>query len=139
MKCFEQCKFHAIFQTYDEQVFSMKLSEIKDSLDAEVLSGHDQLDMNIAGGCGTDLIADTLSAVAKGAVFLTGLTTEQMLRAATIAGVSAIVIVRGKKPDPKMLEAALTSGIPILRTHHSLFVACGRLYMDGLRGLDGSW
>ena len=117
----------------------MKLSEIKDSLDAEVLSGHDQLDMNIAGGGGTDLIEDILSAVAKGAVLLTGLTTVQMLRAASIAGVSAIVIVRGKKPDPEMLEAAVTSGIPILRTSHSLFVACGRLYMDGLRGLDGSW
>ncbi len=117
----------------------MKLSEIKNTLDAEVLSGHDQMDMNIVGAGGADLMEDVLSAVAKGAVLLTGLTTEQALRTATIAGVAAIVIVRGKKPDAKMVEAAVSSGLPILRTRYSLFVACGRLYMDGLRGLDGSW
>ena len=117
----------------------MKLSEIKDTLDAEVLSGHDRMDMNIVGCGGADLMEDVLSAVAKGAVLLTGLTTEQVLRTAMIAGVAAIIIVRGKKPDPKMVEAALATGIPILRTRYSLFVACGRLYMDGLRGLDGSW
>jgi predicted transcriptional regulator len=117
----------------------MKLSEIQNTLNAQVLTGDEKMDMNIVGGGGADLMEDVLSAVAKGSVLLTGLTTEQVLRAATIAGVSAIVIVRGKKPDAKMLEAASASGIPILRTHFSLFVACGRLYMDGLRGLDGSW
>lgn len=117
----------------------MKLSEIKNTLNAQVLTGDEKMDMNIVGGGGADLMEDVLSAVAKGSVLLTGLTTEQVLRAATIAGVSAIVIVRGKKPDAKMLEAAVASGIPILRTRYSLFVACGRLYMDGLRGLDGSW
>ncbi len=117
----------------------MKLSEIKDTLEAEVLSGHALMGMNIVGGGGADLIEDILSAVAQGAVLLTGLTTEQVLRTAIIAGVSAIVIVRGKKPDSNMIEAAVSSGIPILRTRYSLFVACGRLYMDGLRGLDGSW
>ena len=101
----------------------MKLSEIKDTLDAEVLSGHDQMDMNIVGGGGADLMEDVLSAVAKGAVLLTGLTTEQVLRTAMIAGVAAIVIVRGKKPDSKMLEAAVSSGIPILRTQ--VFIVCG--------------
>jgi len=117
----------------------MKLSEIKDALDAEVLSGHDKMEINIAGGGGADLMEDVLSAVAEGAVLLTGLTNEQALRTARIAGVAAIVVVRGKKPDPKMLEAAATYAIPVLRTRYSLFVACGRLYMNGLRGLDGSW
>lgn len=117
----------------------MKLSEIKDSLDAEVLVGHDQMDINIVGAGGADLMEDVLSAVAKGSVLLTGLTTDKVLRTATIAGVAAIVIVRGKKPDVKMIESAESSRIPILRTRYSLFVACGRLYMEGLRGLDGSW
>lgn len=117
----------------------MKLSEIKDALEAEVLSGHDQMEINIAGGGGADLMEDVLSAVAEGAVLLTGLTNEQVLRTARIAGVAAIVVVRGKRPDPKMLEAAVTYAIPVLRTRFSLFVACGRLYMNGLRGLDGSW
>jgi len=117
----------------------MKLSEIRDSLKAEVISGHHQMDMTIVGGGAADLMEDVLAAVAKGAVLLTGLATEQVLGTARIAGVSAIVLVRGKKPDPKMIESAIAYEIPILLTQYSLFVACGKLYMNGLRGLDGSW
>ena len=60
----------------------MKISEIRDVLKAEVLVGHDQLENSVVAGGGADLMADVLSAVAKGAVLLTGLTTEQVLRAA---------------------------------------------------------
>ena len=119
--------------------FFMKISEIKQILKAEVVSGHDHLDQNVAGCGGADLMEDVLAAVAKGAVLLTGLTTAQVVRTAQISGVAAIVIVRGKKPDLKVLELARYYNLPVLLTRYSLFVACGRLYMDGLRGLDGSW
>jgi serine kinase of HPr protein (carbohydrate metabolism regulator) len=49
------------------------------------------------------------------------------------------VIVRGKAPPEKMVELARHYRIPLLQTRYSLFVACGRLYMNGIRGLDGSW
>jgi predicted transcriptional regulator len=117
----------------------MKISEIQQILKAEVVSGHEHLDQNVVGGGGADLMEDVLSAVAKNAVLLTGLTTEQVVRTAQVAGVAAIVFVRGKKPDVKVLEMARYYGLPVLLTRYSLFVACGRLYMDGLRGLDGSW
>jgi predicted transcriptional regulator len=110
----------------------MKLSEIRDILNADVISGKNLMDINIIGGGGADLMDDVLAAVAKGSVLLTGLTTEQVLRTARIAGVSAIIIVRGKKPDLKTIEAAESYGIPILLTRYSLFEACGKLYMDGL-------
>jgi predicted transcriptional regulator len=117
----------------------MKLSEIKEILHATVLVGEDQLDKPISGGGGADLMADVLSAVARDAVLLTGLTTEQVLRTARIAGVGAVVFVRGKKPDPPVIELARSCNLPVLLTDYSLFVASGRLYINGLRGLDGSW
>ena len=117
----------------------MKLYEIKDILKASVLSGEMQLDRAITGGGGADLMEDVLAAAAEGAVLLTGLTTEQVLRTALIAGVGAIVFVRGKTPDEKVLRLAESYKLPVLLTDYSLFVACGRLYMNGLRGLDGSW
>jgi predicted transcriptional regulator len=80
-----------------------------------------------------------LSAVAKGAVLLTGLTTEQVLRTAKVAGVAAVVFVRGKRPDEPVIELARSNDMPLLLTKYSLFVASGRLYVNGLRGLDGSW
>ena len=117
----------------------MKISEIKEILKAEVLIGEDLLDKTVVAAGGADLMADVLSAVAKGAVLLTGLTTEQVLRTAKVSDVTAVVFVRGKKPDEPVLELARSFNIPVLLTQYSLFVASGRLYMNGLRGLDGSW
>lgn len=117
----------------------MLLSEVRDILKAEVLFGDDMLDNNIFGAGGADLMDDILSAVAKGAALLTGLISDQVLRTAKIAEVGAVVFVRGKKPNKELLELARSYNLPILSTEYSLFVASGRLYMNGLRGLDGSW
>ena len=117
----------------------MKLSEIKEILNAAVLVGEDQLDKTVVGGGGADLMADVLSAVAREAVLLTGLTTEHVLRVARVAEVGAVVFVRGKKPDKPVLELAQSFNMPIMSTDYSLFVASGRLFVNGLRGLDGSW
>ncbi|MBW2657179.1 MAG: hypothetical protein JRC59_05680, partial [Deltaproteobacteria bacterium] len=46
----------------------MKISEIKDTLKAEILVGEEQLDKNIVGAGGADLMADVLFAVANEAV-----------------------------------------------------------------------
>ena len=117
----------------------MKISEIRDTLKAEVLVGHDQMESTVVAAGGADLMADVLSAVAKGAVLLTGLTTEQVLRTAKVAGVRVVVFVRGKRPDEPVIDLARSYHMPVLLTRYSLFVASGRLYMNGLRGLDGSW
>lgn len=117
----------------------MKLYEIKTILNATVLTGAEKLDQTVVGAGGADLMADVLSAVAKEAVLLTGLTTEHVLRTAKIAGVVAVVFVRGKMPDAPVLELAESFQLPCLLTKYSLFVASGRLYVNGLRGLDGSW
>jgi len=117
----------------------MKISEIKKALKAELLVGEEQLDKNIVAAGGADLMADVLSAVAQEAVLLTGLTTEQALRTARISDVGCVVFVRGKKPDEKVLALARSFDLPVLTTEYSLFVASGRLYINGLRGLDGSW
>jgi len=117
----------------------MRISEIRDILDASVLCGDEHLDKIVSGGGGADLMDDVLAAVAEDAVLLTGLTTGPVLRTAKLAGVNAIVFVRGKKPKTPDIKLAQSYEIPILLTRYSLFVACGRLYMNGLRGLDGSW
>jgi len=117
----------------------MKIFEIRDILKAEVLAGDSNLDRVVVGGGGADLMEDVLAAVAKGSALLTGLTTEQVIRTARIAEVAAVVFVRGKRPDARVIEMAKSFDLPVLLTRYSLFVACGRLYMNGLRGLDGSW
>jgi len=117
----------------------MKIIEIKEILNAEVLVGEDHLERTVFGAGGADLMDDILSAVAKGSILLTGLNSEQVVRTAKIAEVGAVVFVRGKKLKKEILELAQSYDLPILTTSYSMFVASGRLYMNGLRGLDGSW
>ena len=117
----------------------MKISEIKDILDATVLYGEDLLDNVIIAGGAADLMEDVLAAAAKDCVLLTGVTTDHVIRTAKIVGVGALVVVRGKRPSKEFVDMARTYQIPLLLSKHSLFVACGKLYMNGIRGLDGSW
>jgi predicted transcriptional regulator len=117
----------------------MRLSEIQEILKADVLAGESQLEKPIMAAGGADLMEDVLAAIAQGSVLLTGLTTEQTLQTARIAGVGAIVFVRGKRPDADTVRLAENWELPLLSTRYSLFVASGRLYINGLRGLDGSW
>jgi predicted transcriptional regulator len=117
----------------------MKIAEVKDILKAEIIVGEDQLDDIIISGGAADLMEDVLAAAAKGCALLTGVTTDYVMQTAKITQVSVVVIVRGKAPPETMVELARHYRIPLLLTRYSLFVACGRLYMNGIRGLDGSW
>jgi len=114
----------------------MKISEIRDILKATVLVGDDQLDKTTVAAGGSDLMDDILSSLAEGSVLLTGVTTEQVIQTAKVAG---IVFVRGKKPKENIVKLAHSYDLPILLTSYSMFEASGRLYMNGLRGLDGFW
>ena len=117
----------------------MKISEIRDILKGNMLCGEDQMDAVIVAGGAADLMDDVLASAAKDCALLTGVTTDHVIRTAKIVGVGAIVIVRGKNPPKEFVEMAKSFEIPLMVTEYSLFVACGRLYMNGIRGLDGSW
>ena len=117
----------------------MKLSEIRDILKARVLTGDDELGRNIVAGGGADIMEAFLSAVAKDGLILTGLMSEEVVRTATISQVGAVVFVRGQEPTPRIIEQAQNFNLPLLVTDYSMFVSIGKLYMNGLRGLDGSW
>ena len=117
----------------------MKLPEIVNVLEATVLTEKDDcLDKEVFKCGASDLMSDILIAKSEGCIFLTGLTTIQVIRTAVIAGMTAVVFVRGKKPSPEMIEMGKEEGIPILSTPYSMFTACGRLHSCGLTGLNGS-
>jgi len=118
------------------------LSEIKDLLDAEVLVGEEQMDMEVATAFGADLMSDVLAFAKSGSLLLTGLTNPQVIRTADVLDIAAIIIVRGKRPSPETVKLAGDLGIPILVTRYILFETAGRLYQAGIRGclekVDGS-
>jgi predicted transcriptional regulator len=113
----------------------MKLLEVKEILNAEVITGQDKMDIEFAGGAAADLMSDLLRVPRGGALLLTGLNSIQVIRTSIISGMSAVVLVRDKKPEPEMIEQAKAHGLPLLSSPLNMFTSCGRLYKAGLRSI----
>lgn len=116
----------------------MRLVDIASALDAMFICGEEHGEKDFHYCRGSDLMSDVLSSLADGSIFLTGLTTLQTIRTASISGAGAIIFVRGKKPSPDVVDLAKNENIPLLVTPKSMFVSCGRLYKEGLTGVDGN-
>lgn len=110
----------------------MKLRDIREILEAEIITGGDLLDVEVKMAGGSDLMSDVLAFAKPGALLLTGLTNPQVVRTAEVAEVVALCFVRGKPPEEEMIRLAKLKNIPVLMTHLSMFASCGRLYAKGL-------
>ena len=112
----------------------MKISDIKEILEAEVICRADLLDTPVNAACGSDMMSDVLAFVKEQAVLLTGLVNPQVVRTAEMMDMVCIVFVRSKMPTNEMIELAKESGIVLLATEKRMYEACGKLYAAGLIG-----
>ena len=110
----------------------MKLHKVLSIIDGRVISKSVDLDQEVQMGCGSDLMSDVLAFTREGALLMTGLTNPQVVRTAELAGIMAIVFVRGKLPPPETIALAEEKGIPLLASKYPMFETCGRLYQAGL-------
>ena len=77
----------------------MKIREIAELLQAQVLSGGDS-SAEVSSACGSDMMSDVLAYVKDQAVLLTGLVNPQVVRTAQMMDMVCIVFVRNKQPTP---------------------------------------
>jgi len=110
----------------------MTLSEVRRLLSCEVFSEEGSLDRAVEYGCASDLMSDVLAFSRSGALLLTGLVNVQTVQTAFIAEITAVVLVRGKRPDEHVLRWAREKKIPLLGTPYSMYEACGILYRSGM-------
>jgi predicted transcriptional regulator len=112
----------------------MKLREIRDILDAEVITEGTDLEKEIKYVFAADLLSDVLAlSKGPGALLITGVTHPQVIYAGNTIDLGAIVFVRGKQPNEATLQLAIQNQIPLLATRYIMFEACGRLYQLGMR------
>lgn len=112
----------------------MKISQVRDLLDAKVLCGDDMLEREVYSACGSDMMSDVLAYVKDQSVLLTGLVNSQVVRTAEMMDMVCIVFVRSKVPSEEMVALARESGIVMLATDKRMYEACGKLYKNGLIG-----
>jgi len=114
----------------------MKLNEIVQKLNGKVLHSKINLDVEVKGAGGADLMSDVLASIQPQAVLLTGLCNPQVVRTAMMADVVAIVLVRGKTPPVETVQLAEKEHIPLISTPYGMYEACGILYQAGLSCLE---
>lgn len=75
----------------------MKLSKVRELLDARVCAGQDQIeDMEVKEACGSDLMSDVLAYVKDQSVLLTGLVNPQVVRTAEMMDMVCVVFGPGQ-------------------------------------------
>ena len=112
----------------------MKLGDVLSIIEGKAISKDIDPDMEINMGCGADLMSDVLSFTHEGTLLMSGLTNPQVVRTAEVAGIKAIVFVRGKVPPEETIALAEERGIPLLASKYTMFETCGKLYKAGLSG-----
>jgi predicted transcriptional regulator len=112
----------------------MKLREIRDILNAEVITEEANLEKEIQYAFAADLLSDVLNlSRGPGALLITGIVHPQVIYAGNTIDLGAIIFVRGKRPNEATLQLAIENQIPLLTTRYIMFETCGRLYQHGLR------
>jgi predicted transcriptional regulator len=110
----------------------MQLRDVLRAIDGKVITPEIDLDIAVQMGCGADLMSDVLAFTHADTLLLTGLTNPQVVRTADMAGIRAIVFVRGKLPPAETVALARDRGIPLLASKYTLFETAGRLFAAGL-------
>jgi predicted transcriptional regulator len=105
----------------------MKISEVAKVVNGEILTAADKCDKEVFSACSSDMMSDVLAYVHDQGLLITGLSNPQ------VVDMSAIVLVRGKRPDGNMLALAQSKGIVFICTELRMFEAAGLLYAAGLK------
>lgn len=114
----------------------MILREAVELLKADVqFTQSTQLEVDIVTARASDLMSEVLADDAVPDILLTGLCNSHVIRTASVFGIKAVVFVRGRPVDQKLIDCALDENIVVMTTRDSLFTSCGKLYAAGVRGV----
>lgn len=112
----------------------MKISQVAEILNAQILCGDQYLDTELDSAFGADLMSDVLAFVQEHTLILTGMVNLHVIRTAEMLDVHCVLFVRGKQVPEEILERAEELEMVILSTEKTLYTACGMLYEAGLPG-----
>lgn len=114
----------------------MNIRDLIRITEGTLLTQQANLNREIKGGFGADLMSDVLASIQPEAVLMTGLCNPQVVRTAQMADVAAIVLVRGKQPPAETIALANEECVPLISTPYGMFEVCARLHDAGLASLE---
>jgi len=108
----------------------MTTQELIDVLGLKALSNFEHREVN--GVFISDMLSDVMAGARSGNVWVTVQTHKNIVPAANLVDVSAIIITNGKTVPLETIELATKHNIAILSTDYMTFELVGRLYSLGL-------
>ncbi len=113
----------------------MTIQEMVKRAGLEVKTAADQLDAEVTGGYAADLISAVMANAKQGNVWVTWHTHPNIVAAALVTKLSAIVLICGRQPEEETIRKAEEEGLPILLSKLPAFELIGRLHGMGIPGV----
>jgi predicted transcriptional regulator len=114
----------------------MKIKEIAEILNAEILTDFSNESTDIKFGFASDLMSDVLAYANNESLLITGLNNAQVIRTAEMMDMATILFVRGKRPCKEIIELANENSVTVLATNYTMFRSCGLLLLNGMKGIE---
>ncbi len=112
----------------------MTIHEMVKHAELEVKTAADQLDAEVTGGYAGDLISAVMANAKQGNVWVTWHAHPNIVAAALVTKLSAIVLVCGRYPEEETIRKAEEEGLPILLSKLPADELIGRLHGMGIPG-----
>lgn len=106
----------------------MKVSDLVKEFELTVFSGESGLGREVEGGYVSDLLSDVMGFARENQVWITLQTHQNVVAIASLKDLAAVILVKGFRPEERMLEHSNNEGIPVLGTSLSTFEIAGKLY-----------
>ena len=104
----------------------MKVAELKDK--AELKPLNDVFDKPITGVFISDMVSDVMAGAAAGALWVTTQTHKNVVAAANLVDISAVIVTRGKAVPNETLEMATRAELTIFSTDLETYDFVGKLH-----------
>jgi hypothetical protein len=105
----------------------IELKDVLALLDGELLTPPTSPETAFRTVFASDLMSDVLTSAEPGSLLLTGLANSHVVCTCSVADLSGVVFVQGKRPAPNVIVEALTRNLPLVATRMTMFEACSRI------------
>lgn len=112
----------------------MRLKEILDIIDGELLVSFDPAERDITRGYCGDLMSDVMANAEAGAVWITMQVHENVIAIAGMKEIGAVILCAGRSPAESVIEKANEQGVAIVASPLPSYEIAGRLYGAGIAG-----
>lgn len=112
----------------------MKLSEVVKELSLQVITGQDNLEVEITKGYCSDMLSDVIGNAEEGGLWLTIQKHQNIVAVGVMKSLAGIILVKDRQPDENTIAKAQEENLPLLVSPRGSFELAGRLYALGIEG-----